>query len=88
MPFDRLASTRGAIAAHSRWARTQDRTAATARARASAHTALEQRLIAEYELDPGHPDFALRLEHARRAHFARLALASAKARSRKARSGR
>ncbi len=71
---------RARIGAHAKWAGTSDRAAATAPARSAAATALDQRLIAEYGLDPDRADFAQRIAHARRAHFSRLALRSAKAR--------
>lgn len=58
------------IAAHTRWARTPDRTAATSAARA----ALNQRFLEEAEGDPE------RAAHLRSAYFARAALRSAKAR--------
>lgn len=62
------------IAAHESWARTPNRTARTAPARA----ALERKF-----LDAAHGD-PKRAEHLRKAHFRRLALKSARAR-RKAR---
>jgi hypothetical protein len=74
------AAIRGRIGAHSRWARTPDRTVATAPARRASATALEARLVAEFGLDPGAHNFEQRLAHARKAHFARLAYASAQAR--------
>ncbi len=58
------------IGAHTKWARTDDRTAATAPARA----ALEKRFLDEAGGDP------VRAEHLRKAHFARLALRSAQSR--------
>lgn len=58
------------IAAHESWARTLDRAARTARARA----ALDARFLAQADGDP------IRAEHLRKAHFARLALKSAQAR--------
>jgi hypothetical protein len=58
------------IAAHTSWARTPDRTARTANARA----ALEQKFLDEAGGDP------IRAEHLRKAHYARLALKSARAR--------
>lgn len=74
-PADR--SIAGRIAAHSRWAK-DDPVAGTASAR--------QAFLAKFERDVD-PDGALepaerrrRAEHARQAHMARLALASAKAR--------
>lgn len=60
------------IAAHVSWAKTPDRTARTARARA----ALDDKFLQEAEGDPG------RAEHLRKAHFKRLALKSAQSRRR------
>jgi hypothetical protein len=72
------ASLRGRIAALERWARTPDRTAATAPARA----ALDARFAAEVDpdgtLDPA--ERAKRVSMLRRAHFARLARRSAQKR--------
>ena len=79
------AALRGQIGAHAKWAKTTDRMAATQAGRVAAATALEQRLIEEYDLDPTAKDFSVRLEHARKAHFKRLALRSAAARKRKER---
>jgi hypothetical protein len=67
-PSERVLRQR--IAAHSSWAKTRDRTARTAPARA----ALEAKFLAEAEGDPA------RAEHLRKAHFARLALKSARSR--------
>lgn len=58
------------IAAHESWARTPDRTARTAPARA----ALDQKFLDAADGDP------VRAAHLRKAHFARLALRSAQAR--------
>ncbi len=63
---------RARIAAHESWARTSDRSARTAPARA----ALERRFLEQADGDP------VRAEHLRKAHFARLALKSAQARRR------
>lgn len=63
---------RSQIAAHESWANTENRSARTASARA----ALEAKFLAEAGGDP------VRAEHLRKAHFARMALASAKARRR------
>jgi hypothetical protein len=60
----------GRLGAYSKWANTTDRTAATAPAR----RALEAKFMAEAEGDP------VRAASVRKAYFARLALASAKAR--------
>ena len=64
---------RAQIAAHESWANTENRSARTAKAR----RALEDKFLAEANGDPK------RAEHLRRAHYARLALASAKARRRR-----
>jgi hypothetical protein len=61
------------IAAHESWAQTEDRTGRTANARA----ALDKKFLDEAGGDP------IRAEHLRKAYFARLALASAKARRKK-----
>ena len=68
-----LASRLGKIGAQEKWGRCTDRTAATAPARA----AFEQGFLDRADGDP------VRAAHLRKAHFARLALASAKARSKK-----
>ena len=65
-----LASQFGRIGAHEKWAQCLDRTAATAAARA----AFEQKFLDQADGDP------VRAAHLRKAHFARLALASAQAR--------
>jgi hypothetical protein len=70
MPTDLLKSA----GAHESWARTTDRTARTAPARA----ALEAKFLAQADGDP------VRAEHLRRAYFLRLADKSARSR-RKAR---
>lgn len=67
---DPILSLRGRIAAHESWANTQDRTARTAAARA----ALQQKFLDQAGGDP------VRAEHLRKAHFARMALKSARAR--------
>jgi hypothetical protein len=58
------------VAAHESWARTPNRSARTAPARA----ALDAKFIAQADGDP------IRADHLRKAHFARLALKSAQAR--------
>lgn len=58
------------IAAHDRWANTEDRTAATQAAR----SAFDQKFLDAAGGDP------VRAAHLRKAHFTRLALKSAKAR--------
>ena len=73
-----LRSLRSSIAAHTKWAKTPDRTAATAAARA----AFADRFVRQ--VDPAglmSPDERARCaESARRAFYARLALRSAQAR--------
>lgn len=71
---DTTAAAIGRIGAHSRWAKTQDRTAATAPARA----ALEAKFLAEAGGDP------VRAQNVRKAYYSRLALKSAQARRKKA----
>ena len=72
---------RARIGAHTLHA-THDSTALTAPARAAARDALDERLLAD--IDPesslSSDERARRLGHARSAHFARLALKSAKTR--------
>lgn len=65
----------GRIGAHESWARTTDRTARTANARA----ALEAKFLEEADGDP------VRAAHKRQAYFTRLALKSAQSRNRAAR---
>jgi hypothetical protein len=72
-------SLRARIASHSSWARTSDLTARTAPARAAFLERFEREVDPEGALPPA--DRARRAEHARKAHFQRLALASAKARA-------
>ena len=71
---DSIYSLRSRIAAHESWARTSNRSARTAPARA----ALDQKFLDAADGDP------VRAAHLRKAHFARLALKSAQSR-RKAR---
>lgn len=73
---------RAQIAAHDSWAHTDDRSARTAPARKAMLDKFEQQVDPNNELTPA--ERAKRAEHARKAHFKRLALASAK--SRRARS--
>lgn len=63
-------SLAGRLAAHESWARTTDRSARTAPARA----ALDAKFLAAADGDP------VRAAHLRKAYFARLALRSAQAR--------
>jgi hypothetical protein len=69
---------RGQIAANSRWATVADRTAATAPARAAFLDRFERQVDPDGLLPPD--ERARRAESARKAHFGRLALASARAR--------
>ncbi|MFY9219872.1 MAG: hypothetical protein WAO40_04945 [Candidatus Nanopelagicales bacterium] len=66
------------IAAHERWAKEPDRTAATARARQAAMDRFEHQVDPDGTLSP--QERAKRASHARSAYFARLARKSAQAR--------
>lgn len=66
------------IAAHESWAQTPDRSARTAKARAALMAKFEAQADPEGKMLPA--ERARRAEHLRKAHFQRLALASAKAR--------
>ncbi len=68
------------IAAHDSWARTTDRSARTAPARAALMAKFERQVDPDDSLPPD--ERARRAEHARKAYFARLALKSARARRR------
>ena len=72
---------RGQLAAEELWSRTADRSARTAPARAAFLDRFERQVDPDNTLDPA--ERALRAEHARKAHFLRLSLQSAKARRRK-----
>jgi hypothetical protein len=74
MPPDPRRQLIGSIGGHESWSRTLDRSARTAPARA----ALEAKFLAEAGGDP------VRAAHFRKAYFARLALASSKARRKRA----
>lgn len=74
---------RGRVGGFALWATVEDRSAHTAPGRAAAAASLDARLCAEYGIDPTTPNGQKRLESARKAHFARLALRSAQARRRK-----
>lgn len=74
MAARKLTTLEARAAAHASWANTIDRTARTANAR----RALEAKFLAEADGDPK------RAESIRKAHYARLALASVKARRRRA----
>lgn len=68
------------IAAHESWARTPDRTARTANARAALMARFETDVDPTNSLPPA--ERAVRAEHLRKAYFARLALRSARSRRR------
>lgn len=84
MPKDSRLSVAGRIGAHESWARTEDRSARTAPARRAFNDRFEKLVDPEGVLPPA--ERSSRAEHARKAHFLRMALKSAQARSR--RSGR
>ncbi len=81
MPGERLTpsqrSLHARLAAHSKWAM-QDPISGTAAARKAALDRFEREVDPEFVLPPA--ERARRAEHARKAYFTRLALASAKAR--------
>jgi hypothetical protein len=66
------------ISAHESWARTEDRSARTAPARAAFLARFEKLVDPDGRLDPN--ERQVRAEHARRAHMLRLAERSAQAR--------
>jgi hypothetical protein len=72
-------SLRGRLAAHESWAATADPTARTAPARAAFLDRFEREVDPDGVLDPA--ERARRAEHAKKSYFLRLALRSAKARS-------
>lgn len=72
---------RGQIAANARWAATEDRSAATLKARRAFLDKFEQHVDPDGTLTPA--ERARRAESARKAHFQRLALKSAQARRRR-----
>lgn len=74
-------SLRAQIAAHESWAHTIDRPARTANARKAMLDKFETQVDPEGKLSPA--ERAKRAEHARKAHFKRLALKSARARRRR-----
>jgi hypothetical protein len=69
------------IAAHESWAQTENRTARTAPARKAMLDKFERQVDPDATLLPA--ERAIRAEHARKAHFKRLALKSAQARRRR-----
>ena len=70
------------LAAHESWAKTADRSARTAPARAALLSKFEREVDPDGVLAPA--ERVRRAEHARKAHFTRLALRSAQARRAKA----
>ena len=70
------------IAAHESWAKCDDRSARTAKARKAALDRFEKEVDPEGVLTPA--ERAKRAEHARKAYFQRLALKSAQARRKRA----
>lgn len=77
----RIRSQIGRIGAHSLWAKVEDRTARTAAARAGLDRKFECEVDPNNELLPA--ERAVRVQAARKAYFARLALKSAQARRRR-----
>jgi len=71
-----------ALMAHESWAQTEDRSARTAPARQKFLDTFEKQVDPQGLLDP--VERARRAQHARKAHFLRLALKSAQARRAKA----
>lgn len=74
-------SLRAQIGAHTRWANTPDRVAATAPARRAWHERWEKLADPQGEMSP--TDRAKAAEHLMAAHMKRMALKSAQARARK-----
>ena len=70
----------GSIGAHESWSRTPDRSARTLPARQAFNERFEQAVDPDNQLTP--EERAIRAAHLRKAHFQRMALASAKARGR------
>jgi hypothetical protein len=75
-------SLRAKLAAHSKWARTEDPSAATAPARAAFEGRWEREADPDGVLDP--VERARRAHHLRQAYFMRLSLLAAQARQRRA----
>jgi hypothetical protein len=69
---------RSKMASHESWARTPDRAARTAPARAAMLAKFEAQVDPDGTLDPA--ERAIRAEHARKAYFTRLSLRSVQAR--------
>jgi hypothetical protein len=72
-------SMRGQIASYTSWARTTDRSARTAPARAAARSRFETQVDPDGTMDPA--ERAKRAEAARKAHFRQMAYKSARARA-------
>jgi hypothetical protein len=75
---DPVRALTGLIGAHESWARTKDRSARTAPARAAAHERFKKQANPDGTLSPA--EEAIRAEHLRQAHMARMALLSAQSR--------
>lgn len=75
---------RARLAAHTRWATTEDRSAATAPARRGLDSKFERMADPDGVLDPH--ERAIRADHFRQAHYLRMAMLSVKARTRMKRS--
>jgi hypothetical protein len=73
---------RSQIAAHESWARTEDRSARTLPGRIAMFEKFERQVDPEGKLPPR--ERAIRAEHARKAHYKRMALKSAEVRRRRA----
>jgi hypothetical protein len=83
-PSDRVLVAK--LAAHERWANTTDRTAATAPGRAAFTATFERQVDPDSTMEPA--ERARRVESARKAYYARLALKSAQARRARAEADR
>jgi hypothetical protein len=83
VPHDDLQARalRARIAAHTRWSREPDRSAATAKARKGLLDRFEREVDPENKLDPA--ERAVRADNARKAFYLRLSLKSADARRRR-----
>ena len=75
---DPIRSMTAKLAAHESWARTTNRSARTAKARAALQAKFELEVDPDGSLPPA--ERVRRAEHARKAYYTRLALKSAKAR--------
>ncbi|WP_280413772.1 hypothetical protein [Nocardia carnea] len=78
-PAERVLQAR--IAAHESWSKTPDRAARTAKARAAMASKFDQVVDPDGLLSP--EERAYRADQARKAHYTRLALKSAKSRRRR-----